>query len=303
MFQAGNRRRFVRGSTQAVVAAMLAEGLGGRLQAADQGIVKMAGKIRHSVCKWCYPKIDIPTLCREGQKFGLQSIELLQPDQVAEVRKFDMTCAMVSSPSVKAPDGTSVGGITAAWNRVEYHDVLIEAYKLQIQKMRQVGVDNLICFSGNRQGMDDQQGLENCALGLKRLMPIAEAAGVTITMELLNSRVDHHDYMCDRTPWGVALCEAVGSDKFKLLYDIYHMQIMEGDVISTIRKHHQWISHFHTGGVPGRNEIDETQELNYAAIMRAIVEVGYTGFVGQEFIPIRDDKLASLRQGVEICNV
>ena len=210
---------------------------------------------------------------------------------------------MVSGPSVKAEDGKTVGGISLAWNRPQYHDLLVEAYTDQIKKVADVGAKNLICFSGNRGGMDDQEGLENCALGLKRLMPIAEAAGVTITMELLNSRVDHRDYMCDRTSWGVALCEAIDSDHFRLLYDIYHMQIMEGDIIATIRKHHGWISHYHTGGVPGRNEIDDTQELYYPAIMRAIVETGYDGYVGQEFIPKRDDQLASLRQGIEICTV
>ena len=151
--------------------------------------------------------------------------------------------------------------------------------------------------------MDDEQGLENCATGLKRLIPVAEKLGITLVMELLNSKVNHKDYMCDRTAWGVALCNKIGSENFKLLYDIYHMQIMEGDVIATIRANHPFISHYHTGGVPGRNEIDETQELYYPAIMRAIVETGYQGFVAQEFIPKRPDKLASLKQGVEICTV
>jgi hydroxypyruvate isomerase len=158
-------------------------------------------------------------------------------------------------------------------------------------------------FSGNRDGMSDEEGLEHCVTGVKRITPIAEKHGVTVCMELLNSRVNHPDYMCDRTPWGVELVKRVGSERFKLLYDIYHMQIMEGDIIATIRDNQAYIGHYHTGGVPGRHEIDETQELYYPAIMRAIVETGYQGFVGQEFIPARPDKLASLRQGVAICDV
>jgi hydroxypyruvate isomerase len=166
-----------------------------------------------------------------------------------------------------------------------------------------VGAKQVICFSGNRDGMSDAQGLENCAIGLKRLMSLAEKLGVTLVMELLNSKLNHKDYMCDHTAWGVELCKKIGSENFKLLYDIYHMQIMEGDVIATIKSSNKFISHYHTGGVPGRNEIDDTQELYYPAIMRAIADTGYTGFVGQEFIPKRPDKLASLKQGVEICSV
>ena len=147
------------------------------------------------------------------------------------------------------------------------------------------------------------RGIENCAIGLKRLMPIAEKHKVTLVMELLNSKVNHPDYQCDHTVWGAALCDKIGSDRFKLLYDIYHMQIMEGDVIATIRKYNKYISHYHTGGVPGRNEIDETQELNYPAIMKAILDTGFKGYVAQEFIPKREDKIASLRQGVQICDV
>jgi len=161
----------------------------------------------------------------------------------------------------------------------------------------------LICFSGNRRGMDDQEGLKNCAEGLKRIMAIAEKHKVVVTMELLNSKVNHKDYMCDHTAWGVELCKAIGSQNFKLLYDIYHMQIMEGDVMATIKKDHQYFSHYHTGGVPGRHEIDDTQELNYAPIMKAIAETGFKGHVAQEFIPAKEDKIASLKQAVEICDI
>ncbi len=298
-----NRRNFMSLSAKAAAIAVVSASLEGRLQAEDDVAASVGGNVNHSVCKWCYSGISIEAICEAGKEFGLQSVELLQPEEIATVQKFDMTCAMVSNPTVKAADGKNVGGITLAWNRPQYHDALLAAYEVQIKKSIAAGVKNVICFSGNRDGMDDQQGMKNCAEGLKKLMPIAEKAGVTITMELLNSKVNHADYMCDHTQWGVGLCEEIGSDNFKLLYDIYHMQIMEGDVISTIRKHNQYISHYHTGGVPGRNEIDETQELYYPSIMKAIVETGYKGFVGQEFIPKRSDKLASLKQGVTICNV
>lgn len=290
-------------SAKAAAIAVVAASLEGRLQAEDDVATAVGGNVNHSVCKWCYSGVSIEDICTAGKEFGLQSVELLQPKEIATLQKFGMTCAMVSNPTVKAPDGKNVGGITLAWNRPQYHEVLLAAYKEQIEKSVAAGVKNVICFSGNRDGMDDEQGMKNCAEGLKKLMPIAEKAGVTITMELLNSKVNHADYMCDHTQWGVGLCQEIGSDNFKLLYDIYHMQIMEGDVISTIRKNSQYISHYHTGGVPGRNEIDETQELYYPSIMKAIVETGYKGFVGQEFIPKRQDKLASLKQGVTICNV
>ncbi|MBL8888554.1 MAG: TIM barrel protein [Planctomycetaceae bacterium] len=303
MSQPLNRRNFISQSAQGAAVAATLAGLGTRLHAADEVVGEVAQGVRHSVCRWCYSGISLEDLCRAGKQFGLQSVELLQPEEVESIRKFDLTCAIVSGPSAKADDGKTVGGITAGWNRPQYHDVLIQAYKAQLKKCADLGLKNLICFSGNRDGMSDAEGAENCAKGLKRLLPFAEELGITLTMELLNSKVDHHDYMCDRTEWGVDLCERIGSGHFKLLYDIYHMQIMEGDVIATIRKHHSWISHYHTGGVPGRNEIDETQELNYPAIIRAIQDTGYQGFVGQEFIPKRDDKLASLEQGVKICSV
>jgi len=170
-------------------------------------------------------------------------------------------------------------------------------------KVAAAGFKSIICFSGNREGMSEEEGIKNCAKGLKQIVPIANKHGVKIVMELLNSKVNHEDYMCDNSIWGVKLCDAVGADEFKLLYDIYHMQIMEGDVIATIRKNQDYYSHYHTGGVPGRHEIDKTQELYYPAIMEAIVETGYTGYVAQEFIPAGPDPLTSLKQGVHICDV
>jgi hydroxypyruvate isomerase len=212
------------------------------------------------------------------------------------VKKYGLTCAMVT--------GLTGGyGIEKGWNRPENHDPLVEQYQVLIKQTADAGLTNLICFSGNRAGLSDAEGLENCATGLKKIMALAEKHKVTLVMELLNSKVDHKDYMCDHTAWGVELCKKVGSDRLKLLYDIYHMQIMEGDVIRTIRDHHAYIAHYHTGGVPGRNEIDNSQELYYPAIMQAIVDTGFKGFVAQEFIPKREDKLASLKQGVMICDI
>ncbi len=194
-------------------------------------------------------------------------------------------------------------GHPRGWNRKEHHAGLGEYYRDLIDKTSAAGFTNLICFSGNRDGLSDEQGIINCAEGLKQIIGYAEKKKVTLVMELLNSKVNHADYQCDHTAWGVELCKAVGSDRFKLLYDIYHMQIMEGDVIRTIKDNQQYIAHYHTGGVPGRNEIDETQELYYPAIIQAVVETGFKGFVAQEFVPKRADKLASLRQGVQICDV
>jgi hydroxypyruvate isomerase len=260
------------------------------------------GGINHSVCKWCYKDIPLETLAAAAKGIGLQSIELLNPEDFPTLKKYDLTCAMVSNPVGKTSAGVSVGGIPKAWNRLEHHDTLVEIYSQRIAEVADAGFVNLICFSGNREKMDDQQGLENCVVGLKRILPLAEKRGVTIAMELLNSKVNHADYMCDRTAWGVELAKRLNSERFKLLYDIYHMQIMEGDVIRTIQNNHAYIAHYHTGGNPGRHEIDETQELYYPAIMRAILDTGFKGFVAQEFIPVRDP-LASLAQGVKICTV
>jgi hydroxypyruvate isomerase len=296
-----SRRAFFRTSTAAAIAATAAS-LHQRLGAADAA-TGMKGRIRHSACKWCYPKIDLETLCVAGKEMGLTSIDLLQPADFPTLKKHGLTCAMVSNPTIKGPDGKDLGGITRAFNRKEHHDLLIQAYEPQIAAVADAGLKHLICFSGNRDGLDDETGLKNCADGLKRLMALCEKKGVILCMELLNSRVNHPDYMCDRSPWGIELCKQIGSPNFRLLYDIYHMQIMEGDVIATIRKSHEYFAHYHTGGVPGRHEIDETQELNYGAIMRAIVETGFPGHVAQEFIPARPEPLASLKQAVGICDV
>jgi len=256
--------------------------------------VDRKGRINHSVCRWCYGKIPLEDLCRASKEMGIASVELQGPDEWPTLQKHGLTCAMANGAGM---------GIEKGWNRREHHEKLLESYLAVIPKVAAAGLTNLICFSGNRAGQADEEGIKICAEGLKKLMPAAEKHKVTIVMELLNSKVNHKDYQCDKTPWGAAVCDAVGSERFKLLYDIYHMQIMEGDVIATIRKHQKYIAHYHTGGVPGRNEIDDTQELNYPAIMRAILETGYKGHVAQEFIPARPDAIASLRQGVDICDV
>jgi hydroxypyruvate isomerase len=272
------------------------------LSAAEQAAGSLKGRVHHSVCKWCYGKIPLEDFCKASKGMGLQSVELLQPADFPTLKKYDLTCAMVSNPTTMVGKD-KVGGIDKAFNRLEYHDALVEIYEKQIKEVAAAGMTNLICFSGNRAGMSDEQGLKNCAIGLKRLMSIAEKHKVVLVMELLNSKVNHKDYMCDLSNWGVALCKEIGSENFKLLYDIYHMQIMEGDVIATIKKNHPYYAHYHTGGVPGRAEIDESQELYYPAIMKAILETGFKGFVAQEFIPKRPDQLASLKQGVQICDV
>jgi hydroxypyruvate isomerase len=295
-------------ATGAATALTLAASLERRLAAADAAS-GLKGRINHSVCKWCYPKVSLEELCVAGKQMGLQSIELLNPPDFPTLKKHGLHCAMVSFPTAELDDPKAkggkvkIGGIPKAFNRVEHHDALVSVYEPLIKASAEAGFKNVICFSGNRDGMDDETGLKNCATGLKRLMPLAEKHGITLVMELLNSKVNHKDYMCDKSAWGVALCKAIGSEHFKLLYDIYHMQIMEGDVIATIKANHQYFAHYHTGGVPGRAEIDDTQELYYPAIMRAIVETGFKGHVAQEFIPQREDKLASLKQAVGICDV
>ncbi len=264
------------------------------------------GQVKHSACKWCYRKIELDDFCQQGKEIGLHSVELLKPEDFPTLHKYDLDCAMVSFPSVEKEIGgekKKIGPIAHAFNRVEHHDTLVELYTPYIKECVEAGFKNIICFSGNRFGMDDEEGLKNCAIGLKRLMPLCEKLGVTLSMELLNSKVNHKDYMADTSSWGAALCEEIGSESFKLLYDIYHMQIMEGDVIATIKERHKYFSHYHTGGVPGRAEIDETQELYYPAIIKAIYDTGYQGFIGQEFIPKKADKIASLKDAVERCSV
>jgi hydroxypyruvate isomerase len=250
------------------------------------------GRLRHSVCKWCYPGIPLATLAAAAPDLGLESIELLDPPEWPVVRRAGLVCAMANGTTT-IPDG---------FNRLEHHGKHVPSMIERIKACADAGLPNVICFSGNRAGLPDEQGLENCTAGLKQIVGTAEKAGVTVCMELLNSRVDHHDYQCDHTAWGVELVRRVGSERFKLLYDIYHMQIMEGDIIRTIRQNIQYIAHFHTGGVPGRHELDETQELQWRSVAKAIADLSFPGFIGHEFLPTRDP-LTSLKQAVELCTV
>jgi hydroxypyruvate isomerase len=290
----------------AVVAGSLtrARGAEAAKAAAAAAMPAAAGPLRQSVCKWCFKDIALDPFVAAAKAMGLQSVELLAPEDFPTLKKYGLHCAMVSNPTGKTAAGVTVGGIGKAFNRVEHHDTLVEIYTKRIGEVADAGFDQLICFSGNREGLADDKGLENCALGLKRLLALAEKRGVTLVMELLNSKVNHKDYMCDRSAWGVELVKRVGSERFKLLYDIYHMQIMEGDVIATIKAQHAHFAHYHTAGNPGRAEFEpqDQQELNYPPIMRAIKATGFKGFVGQEFIPKRD-ALASLRAAVKLCDV
>ena len=260
-------------------------------------------RIHHSVCRWCYGSTSLEDLCIAARDIGISSIELVMPEDLPLLAKHGLQCAMVSFPLGKTSTGIEVGGIERAFNKLEHHDALVEIYQPHLRAAAAAGAKKVICFSGNRDGLSDDEGLQNCAAGLRRILPLAAELGLTICMELLNSKIDHPGYQCDHSAWGIALCEMLGSEHFGLLYDIYHMQVMEGDIIRTIRDHHRHFAHYHTGGCPGRHEIDDTQELNYPAIMRAIVETGYAGHVGQEFIPHGMDPLASLRRAVEICSV
>lgn len=290
-----SRRAALKTMAGTTALGIVGSGLFNRIFAAEAVLpAKLKGRINHSVCRWCYQDVSLEDLCKAAKDMGITSIELVGPEEWPVLQKYGLTSAL--------PWGAGMG-IEKGFNNPAYHDELVKSYEEMIPKVAAAGYKQIICFSGNRNGLDDEKGIEHCAAGLKRLMPLAEKHNVTMVMELLNSKVNHKDYQCDHTAWGVALADRIGSDKFKLLYDIYHMQIMEGDVIATIRKYHPYISHYHTGGVPGRNEIDDTQELYYPAIMKAILETGYKGYVAQEFVPAREDKIASLQQGVQICDV
>jgi len=255
----------------------------------------LKGNINHSVCQWTYNFMSLEELCQLVKSIGFNAIDLIGPEGWPTLQKHGIFSSMCY---VKG--GSS---LTKGWNDTNNHAQLTAQYTESIPLVQQNGYKNLICFSGSRDGMDDETGLKNCVTGLKPIVELAEKHNVIIQMELLNSKVDHKDYMCDNHKWGVELCKRLGSENFKLLYDIYHMQIDEGDVIRTIQDNHQYFGHYHTGGVPGRHEIDESQELYYPAIMKAIFKTGFKDYVAQEFIPVAQDKAASLKKAIEICDV
>lgn len=254
----------------------------------------LKGNIRHSMCRWTYNHLSLDELCTTVKSLGFAAIDLVGPKEWDILKKHGVDSSMCNGAEINLVNG---------WNNKQYHPTLIKNYTEHIDLVAKAGYKNLICFSGNRNGMDDETGLKNSVEGLKQIMGQAERQGVIIQMELFNSKVNHPDYMCDNTRWGIELCKRLGSPNFKLLYDIYHMQISEGDIIRTITNDHQYFGHYHTAGVPGRHEIDETQELYYPAIMRAIVATGYKGYVAQEFLPTQQDKIAALRKAITICDV
>jgi len=296
-----NRRSALTKITSSAAVLSAAAALNSRLTAAESSPGSpLKGRINHSVSYWCYGKWSLDEMCRVAKDMGLRSVELLETKAFPTLKKYDLICGMVSG---------CPGGIGSGLNRLENHDTIAEWMDKNIPVIANAGHPNVICMSGNRRKkasdvpMSDEQGLENCVIGVKKFIKTAEKHKVTVCIELLNSKVDHADYMCDHSAWGAELCKRVDSEYFKLLYDIYHMQIMEGNLIANIRKINKYIGHYHTGGVPGRNEIDETQEINYPAVMRAIVATGYKGLVGHEWIPKKLPLLESLKQGVSICDV
>lgn len=261
------------------------------------GTKKLKGNINHSVCYWTYNFLPLDELCDVVKKTGFSAIDLVGPKDWNILKKHGVYSSMCNGAEISLTEG---------WNHKEYHSTLINNYTEHINYVADAGYKNLICFSGSRKGMDDETGLKNSVEGLKQILSLAEKKGVMIQMELLNSKVDHHDYMCDKTPWGIELVKRIGSPNFKLLYDIYHMQIDEGDVIRTITDNHQYFGHYHTGGVPGRHVIDESQELYYPAIMNAILQTGFKDYVAQEFVSAKkekDEKIAELKKAVSICDV
>ena len=255
--------------------------------------VKRKGNIHQAACRWCYQSTPLDQLLAYAASIGLKGIDLLQPQEYEIPRRFGLICTMAYAGG---------GDIPNALNRTENHAAIEAAFRTNIPLAAKAGIPNVITFSGNRAGMSDDEGARNTIAGLNRVKKIAEDNGVTICLELLNSKVDHHDYMCDHTAWGVRVMEEVNSPHVKLLYDIYHMQIMEGDLIATIRANIQWIGHFHTGGVPGRHELDNTQEVQWDGVMRGIAATGFKGIVAHEVMPTRDP-FSSLRAAVDLCDV
>jgi hydroxypyruvate isomerase len=281
-----NRRQ----ALEALGAGAAAAALSPRLGFAERP--RSASRLKQSVSRWCYGRIPLDDLCEAAKGIGYRSVELLSEKEWEVPKRHGLECAMANG----------FGTIPVGFNRLDNHDKLVADAERMIPLVAAAGVPNIVVFSGNRAGLSDGEGIANCITGLKRVTPTAERHNVTLCLEMLNSKVDHKDYQADHTAWAVQVVQGVESPRLKLLYDIYHMQIMDGDVIATIRANIAHIAHFHTGGVPGRAEIDETQELNYRRVMQAIADLGFTGFVGQEFVPKRDP-LASLKQAYDICDV
>ncbi|WP_428330822.1 hydroxypyruvate isomerase family protein [Mucilaginibacter sp.] len=291
-----NRRSAIK-NIVAGTAAITATGmLSSFTKAEDKPTVlgKLKGNINHSVSPWCYSELTLDQLCVVSKEMGITGIDLCGPKDWPTLQKHGMYSPMCNGAEINLTNG---------FGDTEFHETLIKNYTEMIPLVAKNGYTNLICFSGSKRGKDDETGWKNCVEGLSKLLPLAEKHKVVLCMELLNSKIDHKDYQCNTSAWGAELAKRLGSENFKLLFDIYHMQINEGDIIRNITDHHQYIAHFHTGGIPGRHEIDDTQELYYPAVMKAIAATGFKGYVGQEFVPKRADKIASLRQAIQICDV
>jgi hydroxypyruvate isomerase len=291
------RREIIKSLMAGAAGMAVANSAAASALAEETGTGMLKGSINHSVCRWTYDFLKLDVLCATAKKIGFSAIDLIGPKEWDILKANGIYSSMCNGAEI---------GLTKGWNDKQYHSTLIQNYTGHIDLVAKAGYKNLICFSGNRNGMDDETGMKNCVDGLKQIMGAAEKSGVIIQMELFNSKVDHKDYMCDKSAWGVELCKRIGSPNFKLLYDIYHMQINEGDVIRTIQDNHQYFGHYHTAGVPGRHEIDESQELFYPAIMKAIAATGYKGYVAQEFIPTgktESEKIKALKKAVRLCDV
>lgn len=294
---ATNRRTLLKNLAATSVALTTGKVFAG-IEHIEPETIKLKGNIHHSVCRWTYDFLPLEELCTVAKKLGLTAIDLLAPKEWPVAQQYGLTVSMCYTAGKTS--------LTEGWNNKTFHAQLIKDYTEAIPLVAAAGYKNLICFSGNRKGMDDETGLNNCVEGLKQIMPLAEQHNVIIQMEVFNSKVNHPDYMADNTKWTIELCKRLGSPNFKILYDIYHMQISEGDVIHTIKDNHQYFGHYHTAGVPGRHEINETQELYYPAIMKAIVETGFTGYVAQEFISTgktKEEKIAALKDAIKRCDV
>jgi hydroxypyruvate isomerase len=291
-----NRRSAIR-NIVAGTAAITTAGILSSFKKEDQKEImadKLKGNINHSVSPWCYSEYTLDQLCVFSKEIGITGVDLCGPKDWPTLQKHGLYSSMCNGAESGLYDG---------FGDTQFHSTLQKNYSEMIPLVAKNGYTNLICFSGRRRGKDDETGWNNCVQGLKPLVALAEKHKVVLCMELLNSKIDHKDYQCDHVEWGAELAKRINSENFKLLFDIYHMQIMEGDIIRNITDYHQYIAHFHTGGIPGRHEIDDTQELFYPAVMRAIVATGFKGYVGQEFVPKQPDKIASLRNAIHICDV
>jgi hydroxypyruvate isomerase len=290
------RRTLIKSLTTAVATFAI----GGKTMATGYNYLEnetLKGNVNHAVCQWTFGHLSTEELCMAVKKIGFNAIDLTGPKEWETMKKYNIYSSMCNGADI---------GLEKGWCDKQYHTALLKNYNEYIDLVAAAGYKNLICFSGNKNGMDDEIGKNNCAEGLKKIMAYAEKKNVTIQMEVFNSKIDHKDYMADKTAWAIDLVKKIDSPNFKILYDIYHMQINEGDVIRTIQNNHQYFGHYHTAGVPGRHEIDDTQELFYPAIMKAIKETGYKGYVGQEFIPTgktNDEKYKALKKAIKICDV